>query len=457
MNPSLLLASLCFFAVPVVAQTPDADVYRQTTDTLIESAMKSSVAHDRLAYLSDRIGNRISGSAQLEQAIEWAKREMIADGFEKVHTETVMVPRWVRGKESAEMVSPIKRPMSMLGLGGSVGTGKRGISAEVITVSDFAELDKRGATGELKGKIVCYNAPFTQYGETVRYRTSGAVRAAKWGAVASLTRSVGTRSLQTPHTGAMRYDDKTPKIPSAAITAEDAEALARMQQRNEHPVVTLKMEAKTLSDVPSANVVGEWHGREKPEEIVVVGGHLDSWDVGTGTNDDGGGCMAAWEAVRLLKMLGLRPRRTVRVVLFTNEENGLRGGTGYARAHSNEIDNHVFALESDSGVGRPLGFSLDAGTVSVLKPLIADLLKETGATEIETGGGGADISPLLSSGVPGGELTNDMTMYWQIHHTQADTMDKVNPKEFKQCIAALAVLTYVVAEMPERLPRGKTN
>lgn len=458
MNPRFLFAaflSLALVAVPVVAQTPNADVYRHTTDTLIESAMKSSVAYDRLAYLSDRIGNRISGSAQLDQAIEWAKKEMTADGLENVHTETVMVPRWVRGKESAELVSPTKRSLIMLGLGGSIGTGKRGITAEVVTVSDFAELDKRGAGGEIKGKIVCYNVPFTQYGETVRYRTGGAVRAAKWGAVASLTRSVGTRSLQTPHTGGMRYDDKTPKIPSAAITAEDAEALARMQLRGEHPVVTLKMEAKTLSDVPSANVVAEWRGREKPNEIVVVGGHLDSWDVGTGSNDDGGGCMAVWEAVRLLKMLNVRPRRTVRVVLFTNEENGLRGGTGYAKAHAAEIPDHVFALESDSGVGKPLGFSLDAGTVSILQPLLADLLKETGATDIEIGGGGADISPLLSSGVPGGELTNDMTMYWQIHHTPADTMDKIDPKEFKRCVAALAVLTYIVAERPERLPRGR--
>lgn len=418
--------------------------------------MGSSFAYDRLAYLSDRIGNRLSGSPRLDQAIEWAKKEMIADGLENVHTETVMVPRWVRGKESAEMVAPVKRSMVMLGLGGSVGTGRRGITAEVITVSDFAELDERGAAGEIKNKIVCYNVPFTRYGETVRYRSSGAVRAAKWGAVASLTRSVGTRSLQTPHTGGMRYDAATRKIPAAAVTAEDAEALARMHRRGERPVITLKMEAKTLSDVPSANVVAEWRGREKPEEIVLVGGHLDSWDVGTGSNDDGGGCVASWEAVRLLKSLGLRPRRTVRVVLFTNEENGLRGGSGYARAHAGEIANHVFALESDSGVGEPLGFSLDARSVAALKPLLTELLKETGATDIVTGGGGADISPLLSQGVPGGELTNDMTTYWQIHHTPADTMDKIDPADFKRCIAALAVLTYVAAEKPERIPAAKS-
>ncbi len=458
MNPRLPLAallSLALIAFPSAAQSPVADDYRRTTDTLIESAMKSSFAYDRLAYLSDRIGNRLSGSPKLDQAIAWAKREMTADGLENVHTEMVMVPRWVRGKESAELVAPTKRSMKMLGLGGSVGTVRRGVTAEVVTVSDFAELDRRGAAGEIKGKIVCYNAPFTQYGETVRYRTGGATRAAKWGAVASLTRSVGTRSLQTPHTGAMRYDDKTAKIPAAAITVEDAEALARMQRRGEHPVVTLKMEARTLSDVPSANVIAEWRGREKPEEIVLIGGHLDSWDVGTGSNDDGGGCVAAWEAVRLLKTLNLRPRRTVRVVLFTNEENGLRGGSDYAKAHSNEIPDHVFALESDSGVGKPLGFSLNAGTIAALKPLLVDLLKETGATNIEVGGGGADISPLLSSGVPGGELTNDMTTYWQIHHTEADTMDKIDPKEFKQCVAALAVLTYVAAEAPERLPRTR--
>lgn len=427
-----------------------ADDYRSVTDTLIESAMKSSVAYDRLAYLSDRIGNRLSGSPSLDAAIAWAVAEMKKDGLENVHAEPVKVPHWVRGKESAELVSPTKRSLVMLGLGGSIGTGKRGITAEVVTVTDFAELDKRGAAGEIKGKIVCYDAPFTNYGTTVRYRWQGAIRASQWGAIASLTRAVGTHSLRTPHTGAMGYDPKFPKIPAAAITAEDAETLHRMQERGEHPVVTLKMEAKTLPDAPSANVVADWRGREKPDEIVLVGGHLDSWDVGTGTNDDGGGALAAWEAVRLLKILNLHPRRTVRVVLFTNEENGGRGADGYHDAHKDELGKHVFALESDSGIGQPTGFTLNEKALAVLQP-VASLLTETGANKLVVGGGGADVAPLLESGVFGGELSNDMTTYWQVHHTPADTMDKVDAKEFKRCVAALAILIYIAAEMPERI------
>lgn len=435
------------------------DEYRRGADTLIESAMKSSVGLERLAYLSDRIGNRLSGSPQLDQAIAWAVSEMKADGLDNVHTEKVMVPHWVRGKESAELVTPIARPLVMLGLGGSIGTPEKGITAEVVTVSDFNELDRRGAAGEVRGKIVCYDVPFTDYGDTVRYRTQGASRAARWGAVASLTRSVGPRSLRTPHTGAMRYDDKQPKIPAAAITIEDAETLHRMQGRGERPVVTLHMEARMLPDAPSANVVADWRGREKPDEIVLVGGHLDSWDVGTGTNDDGGGALAAWEAVRLLKALNVRLRRTVRVVLFTNEENGTRGGVGYFDAHKSELANHVFALESDSGIGPPTGFTLNTGAVEALLP-VGDLLQATGATKIEVGGGGADVGPLLAGGVPGGELTNDMTLYWQVHHTPADTFDKVDPKAFRRCVAALAVMIYVAAESPERLrtvtpPAGK--
>ncbi len=244
----------------------------------------------------------------------------------------------------------------MLGLGNSIGTPPEGLTAEAVVVRNFDELEALGE--KVRGKIVVYNAPFTTYGQTVGYRGSGASRASKYGAVAAIVRSVTPTSLQTPHTGALRYSDESPKIPAAAVTIEGAEMLQRMYDRGERPRLRLKMEAHFLPDAESANVVAELKGSEKPEEIVLVSGHFDSWDVGQGAHDDGGGCIVSWEVARLLKSLNLRPRRTIRVVLFTNEENGLRGGTGYRDAHKAEVGQHVLAIESDSGVFRPTGFGL---------------------------------------------------------------------------------------------------
>ena len=359
--------------------------------------------------------------------------ELKADGFDSVRAERVWVPRWVRGKESAQLLAPVKRPLSMLGLGGSVGGDVR---AEVLVVSSFEELAARAR--EARGKIVCFNVPFTNYGATVRYRSTGASEAAKVGAVASLVRSVGPTSLRTPHTGVMGYAENAPKIPTAAITIEDAELLARCQARGEKPIVHLKMGARTLKDSPSANVVADFRGREKPEEIVLLGGHLDSWDVGQGAHDDGGGCLACWEAVRLMKVLNLRPRRTVRLVLFTNEENGTAGGKAYAQAHGSE--NHVLAIEADSGVGDPLGFGLTTKTPGGLER--AQSLSSLGVGLVTAGGGGADIGPLGEKGVPTAGLKNDMSLYWNIHHTPADTFDKIDPKSLARCTAALAAFAY---------------
>jgi carboxypeptidase Q len=267
-------------------------------------------------------------------------------------------------------------------------------------------------------------------------------------------RSITPVSLQTPHTGSMGYDENQPKIPTAAITIEAAEFLQRMNDRGEHPKLTLKMEAKFLPDAESANVIAELRGSKKPDEIVLIGGHFDSWDVGQGAHDDGGGCIVAWEAVRLLKELGFKPRRTIRVVLFTNEENGLRGGTAYHDAHLKEIAKHVLAIESDSGVYRPEGFGL-AGTapLQVRSNLteIAKLLSGIGANKIALDGGGADIGPLMREKVPGASLDVDGTHYFDIHHTQADTLDKVNPRELALCVATMAVMAYTVADVPVNL------
>ncbi len=455
--PRLLAVALGAAALapsPAPAQAgPVAAAYRRQADSLIDAALADSAAYRRLTVLVDRFGHRFSGSRSLEDAIDWILAEMRRDGLENVRGEPVMVPRWVRGAESAELVAPRRQALPVLGLGGSVATPPGGITAEVLVVGSFDELTRRAA--EARGKIVLFDVPFTTYGATVAYRTGGAIAAARAGAVASLIRSVTPYSQQTPHTGSMRYDTAVRRIPHAAITVEDAMLLHRMQDRGERPRVKLVMSAQTLPDAPSRNVVAEIRGRERPDEVVVLGGHIDSWDVGQGAMDDAGGSVAAWEAVRLMQRLGLRPRRTVRVVMWTNEENGLRGGNAYRDAHRAEIPNHVLAMESDGGVFKPEGFGF-SGTDSAFAIVkqVGSLLERIGAGSITRGGGGADIGPIMALGVPGAGLNVDETRYFWYHHTDADTIDKLDPRELAECIATLAVMAYVVADMPERLPFG---
>ena len=433
------------------ARTSWLDEYREPAGRLIGEALSNTFAWQRLAVLTDTIGNRLSGTPALDQAIAWAVTEMKRDGLENVRTERVMVPRWVRGRESADIVQPAHHSMAMLGLGNSIGTPAGGIEADVLVVRSFEELDSKPAAA--RGRIVCFNAPFTNYGETVRFRSAGASRAASFGAVAVLVRSIGVDGLRLPHTGALQYSGDAPKIPAAAIASEDADRLQRMADRGGRTVVHLEMEAHFDPDVESANVIGEIRGREKPDEVVVVSGHLDSWDVGAGATDDGGGCIVTWEALRLMKMLNLRPRRTVRVVLWTNEENGGRGGLAYRDHHRAELANHVLMLESDSGVFRPLGFGFsgsDAARETVRA--IATLLGGIGASQISNGGGGADIGPSVQDAhIPAMSLDVDGTKYFLIHHTQADTVDKIDPVEMAKCAAAVAVMAYVIADLPGRL------
>ncbi len=434
-----------------MAQNNWLDEYREPASRIIGAALADRAAWDRLADLSDNIGNRLAGSRQLEQAIHWAVEQMKQDGLENVRTEKVMVPHWVRGNESAEIISPTQRPLVMLGLGDSIGTPPGGIEAEAWVVRNFTELEANPERA--RGKIVVYNVPYVSYGQTVQYRSGGASRAAKCGAVAVLLRSVGLPGLRTPHTGALDYADGISKIPAAAIALEDAETLQRMQDRGSRIKIRLRMEAQMLPDAESANVVAELKGREKPEECVVMGGHFDSWDVGTGSTDDGGGCIATWSALRILKNLNLRPRRTIRVVLFTNEENGMRGGVAYRDQHRNELANHVLMLESDSGVFRPLGFGFsgnDKARGAVLE--IASLLRGIAVDRVSGGGGGADIGPAVTEGrIPSMSLEGDMSDYFRIHHTPADTVDKINSTDLAMAVAATAVMTYVVADMPGRL------
>jgi carboxypeptidase Q len=447
-----LVGVTLFSTAPVRAQAQAdwLDAYREPAARLIGEALSSRFAWDRLAELGDNYGPRLSGSTNLDAAIRWAVDQMKRDGLENVHTEPAMVPVWIRGHESARMTAPSDQEIVMLGLGLSVGTPPEGIEAETWVVKSFDELD---ATPErAKGRIVVFNQPFESYGQAVQYRANGASRAARDGAVAVLVNSAGEPGLRTPHTGALRYADDAPRIPAAAITAEDAARLQRMQDRGTRVVVRLTMEAHMLPDVQSANVVGEIRGREKPDEVVVLGGHLDSWDVGTGSTDDGGGCVVTWEALRLMKKLGLTPRRTVRVVLFTNEENGGRGGQAYLEAHRDELPNHVLMLESDGGVFRPSGFGFsgsDAARATLQR--IATLLRGIEADQIRPGGGGADIGPSVEAGgipamspIVGGD-------YFLIHHTPADTVDEIDPLDMARNAAAIAVVAYVVADMPGRL------
>ena len=451
MRPLLLLIPL----LTLLCTTPSGaqgwlEPYRDPASRLIKESMSSRFAWERLAELTDTFGHRLSGSEGLDGAVRWAAEQMKKDGLENVRLEPVKVPHWVRGAESLEIVSPRRHSVVMLGLGNSIGTPPDGIEAELVIVRSFAEL--QSAASRVKGRIVLFNVPFTTYGETVLYRAGGPSRAAALGAVAALVRSVGPSGLRTAHTGALHYEETDPQIPAAAIATEDADRLQRMVDRGTTVRLRLKMEAKFLPDADSFNVVGEISGRERAEEVVVVGGHFDSWDVGTGSTDDGGGCVVTWEALRLMKKLGLRPRRTVRVVLWTNEENGLRGGLAYRDRYRDDLANHVLMLESDGGVTKPAGFGFSGSEEARARiKEIASLLAGIQVDRIGPSGGGADIGPSVQAAhIPAMSLEAEGN-YFLIHHTQADTVDKIDPVDMSRAAAAIAVVAYIVADMPERL------
>jgi hypothetical protein len=428
-------------------------------ERLVGAALSSSRAPGILRSLTDSVGPRLAGSAGDRAAVAWGVATLRTLGFENVHAEKVMVPVWRRISESAAMTSPYAQVFAVAALGGSVSTPEDGITAEVIEADSLAAVDVLGERA--KGKIVFIWKKTDRrrdgggYGETVPIRTSGAVHAAKGGALAVLIRSVGTDDNRLPHTGVMSYDEKTPKIPAAALSTVDADLLHRVLAEGRPVTVQLKLATATGPDADSANVVGEIPGRERPDEIVLVGGHLDSWDLGTGAIDDGAGCASAIEAARLIGALPERPRRTVRVVLFANEENGSAGGRGYAAAHAAELARHVAALEADAGGDRAYGFSWNAGPgAETFMAAMAAFLSGIGAGDFQKGGaGGADVSPLLASGTPLFGLRNDSSRYFDVHHTANDTYDKVDPAQLNQATAALAAMVYALAESAEPLPR----
>jgi Zn-dependent M28 family amino/carboxypeptidase len=441
-----LLAVLLLAAVPAAAQ--------DAADRLVTRALDNTRAYDTLSYLTDNIGARLSGSRGAELAVRWTTQQFRQWGI-AVRNEPVTVPHWVRGAERASLVSHNDQRIVLTALGGSVATPAAGITADLIEVANYDELKALGT--KVKGKIVVYNNPmnlelvrngraFEAYREAVEYRGSGASRAAEYGAVAALIRSVGSASLRTPHTGAMRYDEKLPRIPAAAMTAEDSMLVHRLLAKGEKVRMHLTLTPKTLPDVQSANVIAEIRGTEKPEEIVLIGAHLDSWDLGTGAIDDGSGVAMVMETMRLIKELGLQPRRTIRGVLFMNEENGLRGGRAYFAAHKNE--KHVAAIETDAGAAAPTGFrtSLKGDALAALEAR-TKVLGRVGAHSFEsTPETGADTSFLVEAGVPGYGFVPDARHYFDYHHAPADTLDKVDPKELAQDTAAIAALAWVLAE-----------
>ncbi|MEI9948812.1 MAG: M20/M25/M40 family metallo-hydrolase [Pseudomonadota bacterium] len=344
------------------ALSPAASSYVGAARRIREASLADDGAYRKLSYLTDQIGARLSGSSALEKAVTWAKDMLIADGHEQVALEPVRVPHWVRGAESATLLTPIPRPIQVLTLGGSVATPPGGLTAELLVVGSFDELEARKA--EVKGKIVLFDHPMSPkgnaglaYGEAIAYRVTGAARAAPLGALAVLVRSLTTRSLGVPHTGSMRLlEGKAKNIPAASVSVEDAELLHRLASSGRLPKIQLTLRPQTLPDADSANVIGEIRGRELPNEIVLIGAHLDSWDVGQGAQDDGAGVVTVLQALTTLRSLGLIPRRTLRAVLFSNEENGRRGAAQYAKDHSSELAQHVAAFEMDAGSGSPLGF-----------------------------------------------------------------------------------------------------
>ena len=450
----IAVALLVVLASPAAARRPKpVQVDLAATAELVVGRALAARAETwaKMVELCDDIGHRLTGSPQLEAATIWARDRMAADGL-AARLEPVPVRAWIRGEESLTLLGDHPRRLPMLGLGNSVGTPDGAIEAEVVVASGFDAL----TSDAVAGKIVLYDAPWTGYGAGATFRVHGASNAAKHGAVAVLVRSVSPVSLATPHTGMLRYADDAPPIPGAAVDHETADQLARMVAMGKRPRVRLQMGARFGPDTTSANVIGELRGRERPEEVVVVGCHLDSWDVGQGAQDDAAGCVAAMETGRILASLPVRPRRTVRVVLYTNEENGLAGGRAYAEAHADEP--HAALIEMDIGAGRLLGYTVDARTGGTAADDAAEGARILAALQpvlplfagleptFRLGGAGADIGPTVARGALGFGLDLDTTNYWPIHHTEADTLDKIDPAELQRDVAGMALLAFVMAE-----------
>jgi carboxypeptidase Q len=460
-------------SAPVPSPTPTATptVFSPQTLTdlkrLQQAALNSDYAYRQVAHLANNIGPRLSGSTQAAKAVEYVASEVKSLGCE-VQLEKVMVPHWVRGEETGALVqfpgmaAGTTQKIVLTALGPSVATPSDGITADLLAVKNFDEL-KSLSRDKVAGKIVLFDYPFDKqmaaegrggeaYGEAVVYRSDGPSAAARQGAVACLIRSVGGADYRLPHTGQTHYPDDAPKIPAGAVTAEDADLIADLVRQG--PVkMKLVLTPQTLPDAESANVIGDIKGSEHPEEIVIVSGHLDSWDLGTGATDDAAGVAVSMEAANLIHKLHLKPKRTIRVIAWTNEENGLSGSKQYAK--DNEKENHFAAMETDGGAGHPLGINIK-GKPEVKKMLapVAAILQGSGAGMLNfVEHCGADIEPLEKAGVPSFSPLQDSRFYFNYHHSAADTLDKIVPKELAENSAVVAVAAYALANMEQPLPR----
>ncbi|HEV8581387.1 MAG TPA: M20/M25/M40 family metallo-hydrolase [Thermoanaerobaculia bacterium] len=453
---SALFPSTICVAQPAATALPQ-DV-RATAAALHKDALAGTRAFDIVRSLTVEVGPRPAGSAAHDAAVEWGLRTMKELGFSNVRAEKATVPHWVRGAESGEILTPYRQPVHLAALGGSVGTPEEGIEAQVVEVPSLDAVDKL-EPAQVQGKIVFYNVGMERqkdgsgYGRAVPVRGAGASRAAKLGAVAVLIRSIGTDNNRTPHTGAMRYQDGVRQIPAAALSNPDADLLAAEIASGKPVTFRLKLGARVLPEVETASVVGEISGREKPEEIVLLGAHLDSWDLGTGAVDDGAGIAIMIEAARRIGQLPKKPRRTIRVILFANEEFGLSGARAYAEAHKDELARHVMAGESDFGSGRVWRIASRVDPAKL--PVVADLAKLLGVEQGKNdSGGGADLGPLAPAHVPVIALGQDGTYYFDYHHTSNDTLDKIDSKDLDQNVASWAAVAYAIADLPGDLGRA---
>lgn len=477
MRAYLLSALLFVTAVTAFGQAPAAkptpELYSAATISEMRQLQKAATASDyayrQVGYLSNNIGPRLSGSAQAERAVEYVGDEMRALGLD-VRLQKCMVPHWVRGEEHGELVEfPGMAPgttqkVVLTALGGSIATPADGLTADIVVVNNFEELNALGRD-KVAGKIVLFNYKFDRamaasgfglaaYRDAVAYRFAGAMAAARLGAVAVLVRSAGGSQNRLAHTGAMGYTDGVTKIPGAAVSFEDAETIAWLAKMGKVRI-KLTLTPQTLPDAVSYNVIADLKGSEKPDEVVIVSGHLDSWDLGRGAIDDGAGVAVSMQVPFLLKLLSLKPKRTIRFIAWMNEENGGRGGAAYAEEQKANFGKHFAAIEADLGASHPLGF-LFAGKQDALAYFapISEILKTQGAglsrVEEEVG---SDVGPLTAVGVPSFAPWFDERTYFNYHHTAADTFDKINPKELADVGSVVAVLAYGLANLEQPLPR----
>ncbi len=432
---------------------------------LAAQVLAGSEAYATVQSLTDEVGARLTGSPASKLAVAWGVRTMQAIGLDNVHTEAVRAPHWERGEESGAIVAPTTHPVVLKALGGSIGTSAKGLEAEVVEVGSIDELEKKKPE-EIKGKIVFFYRVMRRtkdgsgYGEAVGVRSRGAIAAAKLGAVGVVIRSIGTDNNRVAHTGGMRYDDKVTKIPAAALSTPDADLLHRLVALGKPVRISMRLGAKTLPETDAANVIGDIVGDEAPNEIVLFGAHLDSWDVGQGAIDDGAGCAVILEAARQIRTLPMKPKRTLRFVLFANEENGLAGARAYAKAHEAELDKHVLAAEADLGAGRVYETRFLGGEDkrAAFERLTKDLPSLGIAVSSEEAEGGADLSTLRAAGVPVFDLRQDASIYFDHHHTENDTLDKIDKADLDSVAAAYTLVAQAAGygrddfgRVPEKL------